>query len=381
MKKKKDNATLLGTTTDVWNWLRNADLDIVLPLIVFMAEHDNIDLLYKLTRRLRKNHYDGVWNKKGDEQSRRGKNYMDWRYLVQIISKTTDDTLLTADMESLNISKIPMVNIPVWCTDDEVQKTKLRDLLPIEEMEDNEFLMGDLWPLWHSDNQEVHTVDEIMRRWNILKEMCQSFYPDEAANHVQFANWFRLYRLATGLIGLHHVNNCQRTFEGCFYSLKPNDPWWIEDSWIEQILKSDSPIDYIKESVKEKIAPFIHNPNNHQELVVSWMALKTIQAEKGEYLLNYWNDRAISAFLNIKENFIIPMDDFHWGNIFCGYSYSYTVFPARRNETWIIKSYLDSPLTSLDFIPNFYDRATDVISMETIEKGDKEVKELIDWFL
>ena len=137
----------------------------------------------------------------------------------------------------------------------------------------------------------------------------------------------------------------------------------------------------MRQIVKERIAPFIQRPNNHQELVVSWMTLKTIQAEIGGYLLNYWNDRAVSAFINIKENFIIPIDDFHWGNTICGYSYSYTIYPARSNDNWRIKSNLDSPITSIDFIPDFYNRSTNVISMETIEEGDEEVKKIIDIFL
>jgi hypothetical protein len=381
IKKKKDSTSSLDSKDKVWNWLRNADLDIVLPLMVYMAEHGNIQMLYPFTRRLRKNHYDGVWNKKNNEQSRRGKNYMDWRYLVQIINQTKDDNLLNADVGSLKISKIPMVNIPIWYTEDEAYKEKLRDLLPIEEMEDNEFLMGDLRPLWYCNGHEVYSTDEILRRWNILKEMCQVFNPKEADNNIQFANWFRLYRLATGLIGLHHINNCQWSFEGCYYSMKPNEPWWIEDRRIESLLESDSPIDYIKESVKEIITSFINEPNNHQELLVSWMTIKTIQAEKSGYLLNYWNDRAISTFINMKDNYISPIEDFHWGNVFCGYSYSYTIHPARNSEDWKNKKRLDSPITSLEFIPNYYNRATNIISMDTIEKGDEEVKEIIDSFL
>ena len=381
MKKKKDSTSSLDTKEKVWNWLRNVDLDIVLPLIVFMAEHGNIQMLYPFTRRLRKNHYDGVWNKKNNEQSRRGKNYMDWRYLVQIINQTKDDNLLTVDIKNLKISKISMVNIPIWYTEDEACKEKLKDMLPIEEMEDNEFLMGDLWPLWHCNGQEVCSTEGIKKRWKILKEMCQVFNPEEAGNNVQFANWFRLYRLTTGLLGLHHINNCQWKFEGCYYSMKPNDPWWIEDLRIEFLLESASPIDYIKKSVKERVASFINQPNNQQELVNSWMLLKTIQAEKGCYLLNYKNDRAISAFINMKENFIIPMDDFHWGNVLCGYSYSYTIYPARKSEDWKKKHLLDSPITSLEFIPNYYNRATNIICMKAIEKGDEEVKEIIDSFL
>ncbi len=381
MKKKKDGISLLETKEKVWNWLRKADLDIVLPLIVYMAEHGNVQMLYPFTRRLRKNHFDGLWNKKNNELSRRGKNYMDWRYLIQIINQTTDENLLTIDVNTLNMSKIPMVSIPVWYTEDEKKKAAFKDSLPIDEMEDNEFLMGDLWPLWHSADQEIHSHEEMMRRWNVLKEMCQVFNPKEANNNVQFANWFRLYRLIIGLIGLHHVNNCQWTFEGCYYSLKPNEPWWIEDHRIEKLMESHSAIDDMKDFIKERVAPFINQPNDHHELLMSWMTIKTIQAEKGGYKLNYWNDRAISAFINMKENYIIPMDNFHWGNIFCGYSYSYTVYPARNEESWGTNRYLDSPITSLRFIPDFYNRGKDVISMEDIEKGDEEVRKIINSFL
>ena len=44
-------------------------------------------------------------------------------------------------------------------------------------------------------------------------------------------------------------------------------------------------------------------------------------------------------------------------------------------------SNLDSPITSLAFISNYYNRADNVIDMETISKGDNEIKSLIESYL
>ena len=138
---------------------------------------------------------------------------------------------------------------------------------------------------------------------------------------------------------------------------------------------------YMKEYIKDKIKSFIHEPSDYKELVISWMTIKTIQADKGNYLINLWNDRAISAFLNLEKNYIIPMKTFHWGNVLCGYSYSYTIYPARDQNNWEKISNLDSPITSLAFISNYYNRADNVIDMETISKGDNEIKSLIESYL
>jgi hypothetical protein len=380
MNKKRVDSISLDSEPNVWNWLRNADLDIVLPLIAFVAEHEKTNMLYPFTRRLRRNHFDGIWGKIDNKQTRRGKNYVDWRYLVQIINQTSDANLLSADIKTLNISRIQLINLPQWYNEDEQHKEQLKSLsLPIEDMEDNEFLMGDLTPLYHS--QEPVSKDNILKRWKTLQNICQALNPKEAINNTHFANWFRLYRLASGLTGLHHINNCTRTFEGCYYSLKPDTPWWLESRQIENILTSEDPIVFMKQFVMDKVKLFIHKPTTHYELLTSWMTIKTLQAERNNKLLNYWNDRAISAFNNIKENFIVPMEEFHWGNVYCGYSYSYTIYPARDEGNWKKKENLDSPITSIGFIPNFYNRANDVIDMNTIEKGNEEVESIINSFI
>ena len=385
MSQKKAH-TILDNKPAVWNWLRHAELDIILPLITLVTEH-GCKMLYPFMRRLRKNRYDSIWGKNGTEQSRRGKNYIDWRYLVQIINQTTDDNLLTVDTNTLNISKIPNVNLPEWYNDDEQKKDLLKKMpdsqVPsIDEMEDNEFLMGDLTPLWQTEMEGKELIIEtILKKWNLLKEICNSLDNKSAVADAQFSNWFRLYRLVSGMINLHHIDYCSWNFEGCYYSMKPDTPWWIECKEIGNLMECETPLYYMKEYIKDKIKSFIHEPSDYKELVISWMTIKTIQADKGNYLINLWNDRAISAFLNLEKNYIIPMKTFHWGNVLCGYSYSYTIYPARDQNNWEKISNLDSPITSLAFISNYYNRADNVIDMETISKGDNEIKSLIESYL
>ena len=43
----------------------------------------------------------------------------------------------------------------------------------------------------------------------------------------------------------------------------------------------------MKNYVKDKTRSFIYEPSDYKELVISWMTIKTIQAEKGDYLINF----------------------------------------------------------------------------------------------
>lgn len=72
---------------------------------------------------------------------------------------------MTVDTNTLNISKIPNVNLPEWYNDDEQKKDLLKKMpdsqVPsIDEMEDNEFLMGDLTPLWQTEMEGKELIIE-----------------------------------------------------------------------------------------------------------------------------------------------------------------------------------------------------------------------------
>lgn len=375
---RKKNDISFDSQANVWKWLRTSDLDIVLPLIAFMAEKGNTSLLSRFVKRLRKNHFDGIWSKNGNEPSRRGKNYMDWRYIIQIINQTTESGLLKADPAALNLSKIPMTNIPVWYNEDERQKEILAlQSISIEEMEDNEFLMGDLTPLWFVQS----SPNMVRKRWETLKRMCDAFDMNKAKDDIAFSNWFRLYRLASGLVEYGHIDYCYWTFEGIYYSKKPNSPWWIENHAIEKLMEQDNPLTYMKDTVRQKVKSFIYGPSTHQELILGWMTIKTILADKGNYLINYWNERALSAYIEMKDNYIFQTDEFHWGNVMCGYSYKYAVLPARDESNWNRPENLDSPLLPRLFICNYYDRNKIIDDWKEIYEIDIQIKNILDDFL
>ena len=388
----KNKANAMQDESEVWNWLRSADQDIVLPLLAFVAKYrsdieKDSDILYRFIRRLRKNRYDSVWAKNGNVQSRRALNYMDWRYLIQIINQiSTVNDLFTADINTLKIQRIPNLNLPIWFNDDEMAKAKLlsENNIELDEMEDNELLMGDLTPLWYNkETKECYSYDEVLKRWEVLKRICWAFDPEKAKNDIPFANWFRLYRLIEGLTDIQHVYNHPYTFEGCFYSQKTDLPFWIESEQIEELLnrKDDDCISFMKNHIKNRVNSFIHAPNDHKELLKGWLTIKTLQAEESQELLNHWNGRAISAYVKMEDNYIVPNTEFHWGNVICGYSFSSNdaVRPAQDENNWNKKCNLDSPITAVDY-NNYYNKR-DSIDIEAIDKYDEEIKMLLDNFI
>lgn len=119
--------------------------NILLPLLAFikkfgMAKAD----VYKFLRRLRKNYFDQKWKE-------RSINYVDWRYVLQIIevSKSLEDVLLFKTTDS-ELKLIQNVKLNEWYTEEEKRKRKfLHNIELIEKWEDHDDFMGDLIPLFN----------------------------------------------------------------------------------------------------------------------------------------------------------------------------------------------------------------------------------------
>lgn len=179
-RQNKDIA--LDNQENVWQWLRNADLDIVLPLIALLAEHPNTKQLTAFTRRIRRNYFDGLWAKdENNVATRRGQNKMDWRYLIQIINQVEDKDLLNIENEKITFSKIPLIDIPIWYDKNEQIKDKLREEHPeaIDLWEDNEYLMGDLTPLWNDCNKEDIDFETLKERFLKIDKLCRMLNEDQ----------------------------------------------------------------------------------------------------------------------------------------------------------------------------------------------------------
>ena len=182
-RQNKDIA--LDNQENVWQWLRNADLDIVLPLIALLAEHPNTKQLTAFTRRIRRNYFDGLWAKdENNVATRRGQNKMDWRYLIQIINQVEDKDLLNIENEKITFSKIPLIDIPIWYDKNEQIKDKLRKEHHevIDLWEDNEYLMGDLTPLWNDCNKEDIDFETLKERFLKIDKLCRMLNAPQIRN-------------------------------------------------------------------------------------------------------------------------------------------------------------------------------------------------------
>ena len=384
--KKKDSNISLSNTDSVWNWLRKCDLDIVLPLITLLAEHQGTQLLVPFTRRLRRNYFDSVWSRNGQgEMTRRSNSKMDWRYLVQIINQTSDENLLNVNVSELSITKIPLIPLPVWYDEEEQIKDKLRKdgyAVSVNEWEDNEYLMGDITPLWKSYDAATITYEMALDRFKRINQLCNVLHKSRTQeSDYELANWFRLFRVVSGLVNFGHIPNCSSEFEGCYFSKRPSSPWWLESAQIERLLESTDMVSYIKNYVFQKVRDFIKSPSDHIELIKSWLTIKTLKASSEGYLLDYFSDRAVSAYKNLPDNYILPFDSFSWGNVLLGYSWSYTIFPARNEYNWNVREYLDSPLYAIDFIEDYYNKDKHHLSEEDRISMNNYIIALIDQFL
>ena len=384
--KNKDENISLSDTEVAWRWLRKCDLDIVLPLITLLAEHKDTQQLVPFARRLRRNYYDSIWSKNEQgELTRRYNSKMDWRYLVQIINQTSEENLLKVDVSELSISKIPKIPLPIWYDEEEQVKEKLRKdgyADSVNEWEDNEYLMGDITPLWKSFDADTLSHKMLSDRFMKINQLCNVFHKSRIqVSDYELANWFRLFLVVSGLVNFGHIPYCSSDFEGCYFSKRPSSPWWLESSQIEKLLESTDMVSYIKEYVFLKVKDYIKSPNNHIELIKSWLTIKTLKASNEGYLLDYYSDRAISAYKNLSDNYILPSDYFSWGNVLLGYSYSYTIFPARNEYDWKVREYLDSPLFSIDFIEDYYNKDKRQLSEENQSSMNNYIITLINQFL
>jgi hypothetical protein len=122
-------------------------------LLAFIFEFKKEGDIYQFLRRLRKNYYDNAW--------KRG-NYVDWRYILQIIEKShsvEDCFKFEREFEQIGNIEKPTAT---WYNDEEKIKDILKEIHrdEMEQWEDYKDFMGDLSPLiFKTDNRTIDKFD------------------------------------------------------------------------------------------------------------------------------------------------------------------------------------------------------------------------------
>ena len=299
--------------------------NILLPLLYFVVKYTEKDIIQFL-RRLRKNYFDLIWEDRKD-------NYLDWRYILQIIDKSSDaKEVLVFDTDHLD--NIQNIEIKKWYNEEEKLKDELRkeDKQKIEEWEDHEDFMGDLKPLFNvtSDTKEISTLERFFNTYIKIRIRDYRF-----SDNVFIQNIYRLYSY------LEHGRFEHRSVGGYGYCmlieydgkdfLKSNfsEIWEKFNQNNEDIIINffkDKLINYFQDNIfrseklDEKLDDF--NSFGQYEKVRLWAVLEFLFNDNEKNKLDFSN--SISCFWENKQNLKNKDNenfDYQIGNLLLGTSY------------------------------------------------------------
>lgn len=171
---------------DFRNFNKEKRQNVLMPLISFVSKFSfDKESIYKFLRRLLKNYFDLKWKE-------RNGNYIDWRYILQIIEKSnTLEQVLMFESNENTLHKIHNVDLNNWYNDEEKLKVKLKETHKekIEEWEDHPDFMGDLSPLFKvvEDNEDFIELNDFYTVYQKINPNDFSF-----SSNIQFGNLYRL---------------------------------------------------------------------------------------------------------------------------------------------------------------------------------------------
>jgi len=213
-----------GRYQDSWH------LNMLLPCLAFFVKYQNSDseVFVRFLSRLRKNHFDYLRTRNRIDWDGRqvSESYVDWRHIIQLIERSDDATAVftTRTLNSGSVYKaIPHVKANEWYSAYEQRLSTLEreTLSEILQWGCNRALMGDVTPLLHIDSSGNIDVCKSRARWENFKKLSTAVEsPKELASPdmADIANWYRLYRVATGIVKIQHQSYTPWNITGCHYS-------------------------------------------------------------------------------------------------------------------------------------------------------------------
>lgn len=375
------------------SWFRSSkvSLDIVLPLIAYVAKFDNPQNLYQFVRRIRRNNFDKQFKV-------REENYIDWRYIIQIVnSAVTEDAILKFETKNkVEFKLIPNVSLNEWYNYDEKQKDILkkdhRD--EIETWEDHNELNGDLNILWQVNGHNILNYDSISQYYQSFRTLSDSLVEEKSKSNPIISNYFRLYKLLIGHPAIGHIDYCSWDMEGAWFSwrdVRSNDYLkYLSDEKIISLIKidpsqlSDELANRIRSIVIENSLIEINDSNfNVANHLKTWLFVKVLQANSKNELLSFNDGSGIASYINCNQNKLNRDMEFSIANSICGYAIRN---PANRidyanQESWGKDNAIDTIIGNSISYTEFQNRKITPISKEKIKCIEEKIDDLVKSFL
>lgn len=322
--------------------LRNLNAErlnnILVPLLYFIEKFKSEEeIVYTFLRRLRKNYFD-------DKRSERNKNYVDWRYILQMI-ENSDSIQDVLHFNTLNGKIKPIQNIQLhqWYNEEEVLKVKLAGHFnEMQKWEDHDDFMGDLSPLFKvaKNNLDQNVLNSFFETYVSLRNKTNKYFINPEIRNRYFL--FDLYYREDWLEG---------TIVGWGYCmLKQNDNFpFLNDHFFEiwnlfndETQNEESILIFLKSKIQGyfnekvlksgeiKIKDIMTDISivGQYELIQIWLLLEVLFADNQQ--LDFSNSVACfwryPNLLEVISNTEKSQNNYQIGNLLLGTSYSYRKF-------------------------------------------------------
>ncbi|HND45717.1 MAG TPA: hypothetical protein PLC61_04900, partial [Chitinophagales bacterium] len=361
-----DNKTV-NSIIDFRNLTKEKQQNILLPLLAYISKFsDNKDNIYLLLRRLRQNYFDLKWR---DRKS----NYVDWRYILQIIERSNSlEQILQYKTNDNTISRIQNVELNNWFSEERKLKIELAEHKnKIEEWEDHWDFMGDLSFLFQANtiendsseipnlntviSHEITRLEKIYQNYQSTIDLIRS--QEEAEKNTDLANIFRLFRLYIGCNKVGHIYRASWDFEGVLFSTLNREH--LSKIEFMQLLNAPDLLSFSTSFIKDKIKSedvFNLEDFSTEKYIKAWLTLKVFYANEKNVLLAFYdgNETGVAAYKDKDKNKLVDDLEFSLANSICGFGVR-SGFGAgnhvhyTNSNIWCTAHIIDTPFSDIAF--------------------------------
>lgn len=373
------------------SWFRNSDLHVILPLLAYLVKFPNAKLFYVFIRRIRKNYF--------DEKRKRG-NFVDWRYIIQIIelSHTEEDVFIysTTANGTTGVKKISNIELSEWYGVDEQNKHVLKKQYQneLELWEDHIDLMGNLSPIWLANADRENSFTKVKDIYDNFVLLYNCYIEGESEKYPMLSNFYRLYRVLLEDARIGHITRSSGMRGARFSWRDANDDDYLKylnnSEFLSLLqLKPNQLVDELKKRIKLLLprAELDRSDDNftaHLQLK-SWFLLKSLQAEKNNLLLHFYDGDGIASYIDCSKNKLNKTLPFSLANSICGYGIK-SGFGSGNEvryapiEFWGDQRCFDTLIGDHVSLLEFKEREDIPISTLKITAIDDEIQVLLDNF-
>ncbi len=339
------------------SWFRSSKvtLDVVLPLIAYITKFEIPQNLNQFVRRIRRNFFDKQFKV-------REKNYIDWRYIIQIINfSINEEAVLKFETKNkVDFKLIPNVLLNEWYNDDEKQKDELKKdhSGEMEQWEDHQDFTGDLSFIFDCNKTKESTFEDLQRSYTNYTNVIDSIREEKDS---PITNTFRLFLLYIGCEKVEHKPRVSWEIEGVLFSTIGRNHLF-NDEFKKLCHQNTNDLEnYCLNFILNKINEwklFDLNESNFttERALKCWLTLKVFNANKENTCLSFYDgknsEEGVSVYISANKNKLIDSEPFSINNMICGFgvkaggggSYiSYT-----NNESWLKPNIIDTPFAGVN---------------------------------